>query len=282
MQKYIIITPTYNDWKSLDKLLIKINKIKKSIPGKFEIIIINDCSNIKQRLKKKHNNIGSIKIINLKKNVGSQKAIYIGLQYVKKKKSKSIITVMDSDGEDDPNKVPHLLKLASEYKDFIIVASRSKRTENLFLKFLNLLRLFLTFIITGKYLNFGNYSSFHSKILRKILKNSNLGLAYSAGITKNFDKLKKIPIEKKERMYGSSKVNYSFLLKHAISIVTVFKNEVLLRSFIIAIISFYLFNSLFFLIITIILFTNIVIFLNMYFYNSRKIDLKNILNIENF
>ncbi len=281
MQKYIIITPTYNDWKSLDKLIIKISKIKKTVPGIFEIIIINDHSNIKKKLKKKYSNIGSIKIINLKKNVGSQKAIYIGLQYLKKKKSKSIITVMDSDGEDDPKKIPLLLKLATKNKDFMILASRSKRTENLFLKLLNLLRLFLTFIITGKYLNYGNYSSFNSKILKKILKNSNLGLAYSAGITKNLNKIKKIPIEKKERIYGNSKVSFSFLLKHSINIVTVFKNEVLLRSFIIAVISFYIVNYLIFFIILIILFTNIIIFLNIYFFNNQQIDLKYISNIEN-
>ena len=281
MQKYIIITPTYNDWKSLDKLIIKISKIKKTVPGIFEIIIINDHSNIKKKIKKKYSNIGSIKIINLKKNVGSQKAIYIGLQYLKKKKSKSIITVMDSDGEDDPKKIPLLLKLATKNKDFMILASRSKRTENLFLKLLNLLRLFLTFIITGKYLNYGNYSSFNSKILKKILKNSNLGLAYSAGITKNLNKIKKIPIEKKERIYGNSKVSFSFLLKHSINIVTVFKNEVLLRSFIIAVISFYIVNYLIFFIILIILFTNIIIFLNIYFFNNQQIDLKYISNIEN-
>ena len=236
---------------------------------------------IQKKLKKKYSNIGSIKIINLKKNVGSQKAIYIGLQYLKKKKSKSIITVMDSDGEDDPKKIPLLLKLATKNKDFMILASRSKRTENLFLKLLNLLRLFLTFIITGKYLNYGNYSSFNSKILKKILKNSNLGLAYSAGITKNLNKIKKIPIEKKERIYGNSKVSFSFLLKHSINIVTVFKNEVLLRSFIIAVISFYIVNYLIFFIILIILFTNIIIFLNIYFFNNQQIDLKYISNIEN-
>ena len=40
MQKYIIITPTYNDWKSLDRLITRIGKIKKKVPGIFEIIII--------------------------------------------------------------------------------------------------------------------------------------------------------------------------------------------------------------------------------------------------
>ena len=281
MQKYIIITPTYNDWKSLDRLITRIGKIKKKVPGIFEIIIINDHSNIKKRLKKKYINIKSIKIINLKKNLGSQKAIYIGLQYMKKKKIKSIITVMDSDGEDDPNKIPDLLKLAKKNKDFMIIANRSRRTENPLLKFLNLLRLFLTFIITGKYLNFGNYSSFHSNCLKKILKNSNLGLAYSAGIAKNFNKFIKFPIDKKERLYGNSKVSFTFLLSHSINIITVFKNEVFFRSLVIGFVAFYFFNYGFFVIsILIMLLINIIISLNKYSYNTKNFDLSNISNID--
>lgn len=281
MQKYIIITPTYNDWKSLDRLITRIGKIKKKVPGIFEIIIINDHSNIKKRLKKKYINIKSIKIINLKKNLGSQKAIYIGLQYIKKKKIKSIITVMDSDGEDDPNKIPDLLKLAKKNKDFMIIANRSRRTENPLLKFLNLLRLCLTFIITGKYLNFGNYSSFHSNSLKKILKNSNLGLAYSAGITKNFNKFIKFPIDKKERLYGNSKVSFTFLLSHSINIITVFKNEVFFRSLVIGFVVFYFFNYVFFVIsILIMLLINIIISLNKYSYNTKNFDLSNISNID--
>ena len=281
MQKYIIITPTYNDWKSLDRLITRIGKIKKKVPGIFEIIIINDHSNIKKRLKKKYINIKSIKIINLKKNLGSQKAIYIGLQYMKKKKIKSIITVMDSDGEDDPNKIPDLLKLAKKNKDFMIIANRSRRTENPLLKFLNLLRLFLTFIITGKYLNFGNYSSFHSNCLKKILKNSNLGLAYSAGIAKNFNKFIKFPIDKKERLYGNSKVSFTFLLSHSINIITVFKNEVFFRSLVIGFVVFYFFNYVFFVIsILIMLLINIIVSLNKYSYNTKNFDLSNISNID--
>ena len=281
MQKYIIITPTYNDWKSLDRLITRIGKIKKKVPGIFEIIIINDHSNIKKRLKKKYINIKSIKIINLKKNLGSQKAIYIGLQYIKKKKIKSIITVMDSDGEDDPNKIPDLLKLAKKNKDFMIIANRSRRTENPLLKFLNLLRLCLTFIITGKYLNFGNYSSFHSNCLKKILKNSNLGLAYSAGITKNFNKFIKFPIDKKERLYGNSKVSFTFLLSHSINIITVFKNEVFFRSLVIGFVAFYFFNYGFFVIsILIMLLINIIVSLNKYSYNTKNFDLSNISNID--
>ena len=43
-EKIILLTPVYNDWKSLAKLLVKINKVfDKKLKSKFELLIINDC-----------------------------------------------------------------------------------------------------------------------------------------------------------------------------------------------------------------------------------------------
>ena len=43
--KIIILTPVYNDWKNLEKLLKKINKIfEKNLKKVFELIIVNDRS----------------------------------------------------------------------------------------------------------------------------------------------------------------------------------------------------------------------------------------------
>jgi hypothetical protein len=264
MTTNIIITPTFNDWQSLSRLINKINTISKKVKGTFKIIIINDCSTSKKIFKKKkYKNIKSIKIINLKKNLGSQKAILIGLKYIKKKKIKSIITVMDSDGEDDPNKIPKLIKLANQNQKSIITANRLKRTEPIFYKLLNSLRLILTFLITGKYLNFGNYSSFHSSNLKKILYNSNLALAYSAGISKNCKKIVSFPTKKRKRYCGVSKVSFGFLFKHSLNIITVFRNQVILRSLLISLFSFYFFNFFLFLVtIVCLIILNLFIFFN--------------------
>ena len=80
MKRIIILIPTYNDCKSLRRLLSNINKYFNNEKITLEILIINDCSSEKYYLQDlKLKNIRSIKIIDLKKNVGSQKAIFIGL-----------------------------------------------------------------------------------------------------------------------------------------------------------------------------------------------------------
>ena len=199
MNNIFIIIPTYNDSRSLNKLLFTINKSINKRKDKFRVIVVNDCSPEKIILKiKNFHNIKNIEILNLKKNVGSQKAIYIGLKYIKKYKYKSTISILDSDGEDNPYKLKQLIDSAVKEKGVVFVANRSKRLENIFLKILNKLRLLVTFILTGKDVNFGNFSSFSSVNLKNIFSNTNLWLAYSGGILKNCKKIRLINIEKKK------------------------------------------------------------------------------------
>ena len=81
-EKIILLTPVYNDWQSLDKLLVKINNIfDKKLKTKFELVIINDCSKEKYNFRKyKLKMIQKITILSLNNNVGSQRAIAIGIK----------------------------------------------------------------------------------------------------------------------------------------------------------------------------------------------------------
>lgn len=257
MKDILFIIPVFNDWGSLKKLIKKIDINIKDFGGNHKILIINDCSTIKPFLKiKKLNNIHQIKLLNLKKNVGSQKAIFIALKYIEKIKKNLIISILDSDGEDDPDKLSSLINLAIIKKNYIIVANRIKRQENFFLKFLNRVRIFLTFLITGKYINFGNFSSFNSLNLKQILSNNNAWLAYSACIKKNCKNITSIDIEKKKRYLGFSKVNFYFLFLHSIKIISVFTNEIFYRSLILISLVLLINNKIFlpYIILIIILF----------------------------
>ena len=101
--------------------------------------------------------------MSLRKNLGSQKAIAVGLKYLNSKKQKSIITILDSDGEDDSSQIAHMIKKAELNSDFVIVSCRTKRGEGIIFSWFYILHKFLTFIFTFKWINFGNYSSFDLK-----------------------------------------------------------------------------------------------------------------------
>ena len=52
----------------------------------------------------------SFKVISLKKNLGSQRCIAVGLKYLQKENKDYIITILDSDGEDDPSKINEMIE----------------------------------------------------------------------------------------------------------------------------------------------------------------------------
>ena len=53
MKKSYIVIPTYNDWKSLNKLLQVLDEYQKTKALNTNILIINDCSSEELKIQKK-------------------------------------------------------------------------------------------------------------------------------------------------------------------------------------------------------------------------------------
>jgi hypothetical protein len=265
----IILIPVYNDWKSLNRLLIQINKkVKKN--NLTKILIINDNSSQKINIqKKKLSKIEQIKILTLKQNLGSQKSITIGLNYLKKLKKDFYITVMDGDGEDNPSKINEMLSLAKKNIKQIITSHRKKRNENYFIKFGYRIHLIACFFFTGNWMSFGNFSCFHSNNLNKILFNNDIWMAYSAGILKN-SKIKKVYATRQKRYFEESKVNFLKLIEHSLRIFGVFYNKVFFSSLVYSLLIFIFFPKFYFLLLCIILMNILVLLVR--FKNYKKVD----------
>ena len=239
---HVIVIPVYDDWKSLNKLLYEING-NTSTKELVKILIINDFSKKKPQLNfKKLNKIKEIKILELAKNLGSQRAIAVALNYLKKVESSFYVTIMDSDGEDDPKHINKMIDLAKKNKNSVIVSCRKNREENLIIKICYKIHLILTFLLTVKWISYGNFSSFHSKNIKKILSDNSVWLAYSSAVMKN-TKIKKTYSKRLKRYFGKSKVNFSFLVIHSIKIIGVFYKRVLVLSLFYLLLVNKLFNS---------------------------------------
>ena len=206
--QHIILIPVYNDWKSLNKLLIQINKaFENDINFETEILIINDCSTENIQIHNKNlNTIKKITVINLKKNCGSQKSIAIGLSHLQEKNYKSLITIMDGDGEDNPFQIKNMAHEAIQNQNLIITSNRKKREESFLIRIMYNIHLVLTYIFTFKWISFGNFSTFDSNNLNKILSNNNSWYAHSSSVLKNC-KIKRLYAKREKRYFGKSKLN---------------------------------------------------------------------------
>jgi glycosyltransferase involved in cell wall biosynthesis len=119
-QKLVIVTPIYEDTESAEKL---VSKLKDKFQENLFIVAVDDGSINKPIDISILNKVEADGVVlQLIKNVGHQKAIAIGLQYV----SENIdwadrVIVMDSDGEDNPDTIESLLKeLNSEDIDIAV------------------------------------------------------------------------------------------------------------------------------------------------------------------
>ena len=267
--KHIILVPVYNDWKSLNKLLTHLNKVFKNTNDYInEVLIINDNSTDEINIKK--NNLSSIKkitIITLKKNLGSQRAITIGLLYLRKKKD-SFVTIMDADGEDDPFQIETMLNEARKNKNFIITSNRKKRKESLLIQVLYRIHLIITFIFTFKWISFGNFTTFNSKNISKILSNNDCWYAYSSSVIRNC-KIKRLYAKREKRYFDKSKLNLLTLMEHSLRVNAVFFPKIFFNSILYLLLIYFslsIFNLNYIFIYLIILFNFLLFYIRKKYY----------------
>ena len=276
MLNYLFLIPVFNDWKSLNLLIQNIDKELSNFSRTGEILVINDKSTEKPEINLNGlNNIKSIQLLNLNKNLGSQKSIAIGLKYLLKEKISSIITIMDSDGEDDPSKINEMINVAEKNEDKIVTSNRTSRKENFLFKWLYVMHKFLTFIFSTHWISFGNFSSFHSSNLPKILRDNTTWLAFSSAISKNC-KIIRLYAMRKERYFGKSKVNFLSLVLHSLRVLSVLQFNVFFISLLYSCLLFFLFfvdeNTFYLFLISLIIIFNFILFFVKSKNNIKELD----------
>ena len=229
--KVKILIPIYNDRESLTKLIHNINLEAKNINSEISIIIVNDASS-QQIIDNYQNidNIRSIEIINMKENKGHARCIASGLKYIFEKKDFDYVIPMDGDGEDRPEEIKNFIQLADQSKDQTIVGERVKRSETLFFKLCYQAHKILTSAFTGQSIKFGNFTCLSKLTVEKMLNEKATWNSFSGSLKKVEKNLLSMPSMRGTRYFGPSKMSFINLLKHSLSIISVFRKTVLIRS----------------------------------------------------
>jgi len=231
MKKYVILIPVYNDRESLTKLIENINSEIEGINSEISIVVINDASS-QQIIDDYQNteNINSIEIVNMKENRGHARCIASGLKYIYEKKEFDYVIPMDGDGEDRPEEIKNFIELTDQSDDKSIVGERIKRSENLFFKICYLFHKFLTLAFTGQSIRFGNFTCLSKITVEKMINEKATWNSFSGSLKKVEKDLSSIPSIRGTRYFGPSKMSFFNLLKHSLSIISVFRRTVLIRS----------------------------------------------------
>ena len=233
MEKLCIIMPLYNDWRSAAVLIPKIDQViaqwgnhvtivmvddgsQEAMPDPDELV--GDCTHIKELL-----------VIRLVCNQGHQRAIAVGLAYAQSRQCFSSIFIMDSDGEDAPDELNDLYAAGRCHPGAIITADRASRSEGLVFRIGYRCYRFLFFLLTGMTIRFGNFCHIPACQLDRLVYYPDLWNSLSGCIKKSRLPMVGIASHRANRFIGLSKMNFMALVLHGLSVISVFKDVIMLR-----------------------------------------------------
>jgi hypothetical protein len=229
--KIKILIPVYNDWQSVNKLISAIDDLAKNINHEISIIVVNDAStHDRDPNNNELNNLNSVKILNMKTNQGHGRCIATGLKFIFEKEEFDYVIPMDGDGEDRPEEIIDFLNKIENNDSIPIIGERIKRSESLLFKTCYQIHKLITLVFTGQSIKFGNFTCLPKTTVDKMVNEKATWNSFSGSLRKLEKELISIPSIRGTRYFGPSKMNFSNLVKHSLSIISVFRKAVLIRS----------------------------------------------------
>lgn len=232
-EKLVILLPQYNDWAALRLLLEDLERVFMASGLTAKVVIINDGSTIDAPVDFPGHGfkaLGPLTNLALRRNLGHQRAIAIGLSYVQDKIPCSALILMDSDGEDAPSDVPGLIaRYEAEGRKSIVFAERTRRSEStLFVGFYNLYK-FVHYILTGYKVRVGNFSVVPRKQLDSLVVVSEIWNHYAAAVFRSNQPYCSIPTQRAHRLSGKSRMNFVKLVVHGLSAISLYSDIIGVR-----------------------------------------------------
>lgn len=225
---FIVVTPVYEDAEASSRLF---RELAAQFGKKIYIVAVDDGS-VRKPL-----DIASLEtapvsgtILRLRRNVGHQQAIAIGLGYVSEHiRPNQQVIVMDSDGEDLPSTIPDLLKALGSDDVDVVVAQRKSRIETLRFKvFYAIYKLFFR-LMTGRTISFGNFMALKAHAIKRLVTMQELPIHIAATVLASKLRTKTCPLDRGPRYAGQSKMNFVGLALHGFKGLMVFAEDVLVR-----------------------------------------------------
>tara|TARA_Y100000591_G_scaffold323097_1_gene340369 strand:- start:385 stop:975 length:591 start_codon:yes stop_codon:yes gene_type:complete len=192
---------------------------------------------------------------------------------------------MDADGEDRPEEIREFLNQIPNSEKKAIVGQRIKRSEGLLFKFCYQIHKWITFTFTGKSIKFGNFTCLPKSVISKMINEKATWNSFSGSLRKIENDLILIPSIRGKRYFGPSKMSFYNLIKHSLSIISVFRGTFLVRSALFIVLYIFLIKSnasiitaipLILLLIAVYLVSNLALRENMEEFNNSLSQIKNI------
>jgi hypothetical protein len=224
-----LVIPVYNDWGSVSSLLSRIGKTLAAPPA---VLLVDDGSSapapadLGEGLRPMFR---AVEILHLRRNLGHQRAIAVGLMHLLANARGDAVVVMDADGQDQPEHVAMLLDRLGQTDRAAVFAARSRRLEGTIFRFFYALYLLAHRVLVGWNVRMGNFSAVRWELLRSLGVTSELWNHYAAAVCRTGAGIETIPLPRGPRLHGSSRMSFTALVAHGLSAISVFGDIVAVR-----------------------------------------------------
>jgi len=219
-ERVLLVIPVLDDWPSADTLCQSLDAVFQPLPEyAVSILMVDDGSATEAALPSTAHcsSLRSIQILHLKRNVGHQRAIAIGLAYAQEHLPSTFLVVMDGDGEDRPEHVPELLRALAASRAPVVFAERRKRFASLTFRVCYAAYRMLHRICTGRSIRYGNFSAIRYEALQRLTVMSELWTHYAAAVVLSRLPFITIQLDRGKRYAGTTKMNLDSLVLHGLA-----------------------------------------------------------------
>ena len=227
----VVLLPVFNDWQAASLLIPRVVK-QLEREGPIGVLVVDDGSTetCSLTIDAPTNQVAWARVLRLRRNLGHQRAIAVGLSYIDEHLPCDAAIIMDADGEDRPE---DLLLLVERYHrethSPIVFAERSRRLESLtFRAFYALYRL-LHLTLTGRGVSVGNFSVLPRERLASLVVVSELWIHYAAAAVRSRQPIVTVPAPRGRRLVSTSRMSFTALVVHGLSAISVYSDVVFTR-----------------------------------------------------
>lgn len=228
MMRKVVVMPVYEDLEASSKLFLELARTQ----GSDTYIVAVDDGSVRQPLPVSAIEAAQLEgvVITLRRNVGHQRAIAIGLSYVAENFGDDVVVIsMDSDGEDTPESITELVAGLSSPDIDVVVATRKSRVESLKFKTFYVVYKLLFSMLSGRKISFGNFMAAKMPAVRRLASMQELWTHVAAAVLGSKLRVHSCALDRGARYAGRSKMNFVGLALHGFRALMVFAEDVLVR-----------------------------------------------------
>lgn len=223
-----VVTPVYEDTEASNQLFLD---LAKEFGTDIHVVVVDDGS-VREPVDVRSLDRAGLEgvVIRLKRNVGHQCAIAIGLSYVVDQlPDAKRVVVMDSDGEDVPSTIHALLDALNDEKVDIAVAERRSRVETVRFRAFYVMYKLIFGVLTGRKISFGNFMALKPSAVRRLTAMHETRTHVAGAALGSRLRLAICPLDRGARYAGKSRMNFTALALHGFKALMVFAEDVLVR-----------------------------------------------------